>query len=153
MHSYCIVTGMTWRLMMISSFFSVFIDWINTSSSGCYRYSNNGRRAQWFIQCCMYITFTVKCRIIHFQFVNVTMAPLHKICVWTQTRKIKRKSLMRNSDWLKINLRLIFLICVQTQVLCNGAYDTYMEIVIYVQCCIYITFTVKCRIMHFVMTF
>ena len=29
------------------------------------------------------------------------MAPLHKICVWTQTRKIKRKSLMRNSDWFK----------------------------------------------------
>ena len=28
---------------------------------------------------------------------------------------------MRDSDWLKISLRLIFLICVQTQVLCNGA--------------------------------
>ena len=28
---------------------------------------------------------------------------------------------MRDSDWLKINLRLIFLICVQTQILCNGA--------------------------------
>ena len=28
--------------------------------------------------------------------------------------KIKRKSLMHDSDWLKINLRLIFLICVQT---------------------------------------
>ena len=26
---------------------------------------------------------------------------------------------MRDSDWLKINLRLIFLICVQTQILCN----------------------------------
>ena len=29
---------------------------------------------------------------------------------------------MHDSDWLKVNLRLIFLICVQTQVLCNGAY-------------------------------
>ena len=28
---------------------------------------------------------------------------------------------MRNSDWLKLKLRLIFLICVQTQSLCNGA--------------------------------
>ena len=52
----------------------------------------------------------------------VIMAPLHKMCVRTQIRKIKRKSLMRDSDWLKINLRLIFLICVQTQILCNGAY-------------------------------
>ena len=42
-------------------------------------------------------------------------------CVWTQVRKIKRKSLMRDSDWLKLNLRFIFLICVQTQMLCNGA--------------------------------
>ena len=31
---------------------------------------------------------------------------------------------MRDSDWLKIKLRLIFLICVQTQILCNGAYIT-----------------------------
>ena len=45
-----------------------------------------------------------------------TEAPLHKICVWTQIRKIKRKSLMRDSDWLKIHLHLIFLICVQTQI-------------------------------------
>ena len=37
-----------------------------------------------------------------------TMAPLHKICVWTQIRKIKRNPLMRDSDWLKLNLRLIF---------------------------------------------
>ena len=29
---------------------------------------------------------------------------------------------MRDSDWLKLNLRWIFLICVQTQILCNGAY-------------------------------
>ena len=29
---------------------------------------------------------------------------------------------MRDSDWLKLKLRLIFLICVQTQILCNGAY-------------------------------
>ena len=50
----------------------------------------------------------------------MNMTPLHKICVWTQMRKIKRKSLMRDSDWLEINLRLIFLICVQTQILCNG---------------------------------
>ena len=31
---------------------------------------------------------------------------------------------MRDSDWLKLNLRLIFLICVQTQILCNGALVT-----------------------------
>ena len=30
---------------------------------------------------------------------------------------------MRDSDWLKLNLRLIFLICDQTQILCNGAYS------------------------------
>ena len=29
---------------------------------------------------------------------------------------------MHDSDWLKIKLRLIFLICVQTQILCNGAH-------------------------------
>ena len=28
---------------------------------------------------------------------------------------------MRDSDWLNLSLRLIFLICVQTQNLCNGA--------------------------------
>ena len=28
---------------------------------------------------------------------------------------------MRDSDWLKINLRLIFLICIQMQMLCNGS--------------------------------
>ena len=32
---------------------------------------------------------------------------------------------MRNSDWLKIKLRLICLICVQTQMLCNGAINTH----------------------------
>ena len=31
---------------------------------------------------------------------------------------------MRDSDWLKLNLRLICLICVQTQILCNGALVT-----------------------------
>ena len=56
---------------------------------------------------------------------NMIMVLLHKICVWTQVRKIKRKSLMRDSDWLKLNLRLIFLICVQTQIVCNGANKTY----------------------------
>ena len=55
---------------------------------------------------------------------HVFMAPLHKICVWSEIRKIKRKPLMRDSDWLKLNLRLIFLICVQTQILCKGAYVT-----------------------------
>ena len=50
-----------------------------------------------------------------------TMAPLHKICVWKHIRKIKRKPLMHDSDWFKLSLRLIFLICVQTQMLCNGA--------------------------------
>ena len=32
----------------------------------------------------------------------------------------KSNARMRDSDWVKINLRLIFLICVQTQILCNG---------------------------------
>ena len=32
---------------------------------------------------------------------------------------------MRDSDWSKLNLRLIFLICVQTQIICNGANKTY----------------------------
>ena len=49
------------------------------------------------------------------------MASLHTICVWTQVWKIKRKSLMRDSDWLKLKLRLIFLICVRTQILYNDA--------------------------------
>ena len=66
-----------------------------------------------------YVSFTSVGCIIR------TMAPLHKICIWLQIRKIKRKSLMRDSDWLKINLRLIFLICVQTQILCNGANITW----------------------------
>ena len=50
-----------------------------------------------------------------------TLAPLPKTWVWTQVRELKRKSLMHDSDWLKLNSRLIFLICVQTQILCNGA--------------------------------
>ena len=37
-----------------------------------------------------------------------TMVPLHKICDWTQVRKIKHKSLMHDSDWLKLNLRFDF---------------------------------------------
>ena len=32
---------------------------------------------------------------------------------------------MHDSDWLKLNLRLIFLICVQMQILCNGATNTH----------------------------
>ena len=28
---------------------------------------------------------------------------------------------MRDSDWLKLKLRLICLICVQTHIVCNGA--------------------------------
>ena len=28
---------------------------------------------------------------------------------------------MHDSDWLKLKLRLIFLTCIQTQILCNGA--------------------------------
>ena len=39
---------------------------------------------------------------------DVPTAPLHKICVWTRVRKIKRKSLMHDSDWLKLNLRWFF---------------------------------------------
>ena len=30
---------------------------------------------------------------------------------------------MRDSDWLKLNLRVIFLICVQMQILCNRALE------------------------------
>ena len=55
---------------------------------------------------------------------NSDYGPLHKICVWTQIRKIKRKCLMRDSDWLKIILRFIFLIGVQMQILCNGAFKS-----------------------------
>ena len=51
---------------------------------------------------------------------SFSMAPLHKICVWTQIRIIKRKAIMRDSDWLKLNLRLIYLICVQTQFYATG---------------------------------
>ena len=69
----------------------------------------------------------VKNDVTHAQYVFCDIAPLHKTCVWTQVRKIKRKSLMRDSDWLKFNLRLIFLICVQTQILCNGAIITYQS--------------------------
>ena len=53
---------------------------------------------------------------------RLIVAPLHKIWVWTQIRKIKRKSLVRDSDWLKINLCLIFLICVQTHNFLQSAY-------------------------------
>ena len=61
-----------------------------------------------------------------FDFATVPLkdwGPLHKIFIWTQIRKIKRKSVMRDSAWLKIHLHLIFLICVQTQILCTGAID------------------------------
>ena len=34
---------------------------------------------------------------------------------------------MRDSDWLKLNLRLIFMIYVQTQILCNGAYIWFLR--------------------------
>ena len=45
------------------------------------------------------------------------MAPCIKFAFERKSEKSKRKSLMRNSDWLKINLRfLIFLIYVQTQI-------------------------------------
>ena len=50
----------------------------------------------------------------------VCQAPLHKTCVWTQIRKIKRKLIFNQSESRIKDLRLIFLICVQTQVLCNG---------------------------------
>ena len=53
--------------------------------------------------------------------VRACNSPDEKKSVWTQVGKFKRKSLMRDSDWLKLKLRLIFLICVQTQMLCNGA--------------------------------
>ena len=49
-----------------------------------------------------------------------TLAPLHKICVWTQIRKIKRKLIFNQSESRIKDLRLIFMICVQTQILCNG---------------------------------
>ena len=38
---------------------------------------------------------------------------------------------MRDSDWLKLILRLIFLICVQTQILCNGAHEDVSGILCY----------------------
>ena len=47
---------------------------------------------------------------------------LHKICIWTQIRKIKRKFIFNQSESRIKDLRLIFLICIQTQILCNGAY-------------------------------
>ena len=34
---------------------------------------------------------------------------------------------MCDSDWLKIKLRLIFLIWVETQILCNGVYINIIE--------------------------
>ena len=36
---------------------------------------------------------------------------------------------MRDSDWLKLNLRLIFLIWVQMQILCNGAIVSAVQLV------------------------
>ena len=50
------------------------------------------------------------------------MAPLHKICIWTQTqiRKIKRKLSFNQSESRIKDLRLIFLTFVPTQNLCNG---------------------------------
>ena len=54
------------------------------------------------------------------------MAPLHKICVWTQIRKIKRKLSFNQSESSIKDLRLIFVrTCVQTQILCNGANITF----------------------------
>ena len=50
-----------------------------------------------------------------------TFTPLHKICIWTQIRKIKRKLNFNQSESRIKDLRLIFLICVQTQILCKGA--------------------------------
>ena len=50
-----------------------------------------------------------------------TKAPLHKICVWTQIRKIKRNLIFNQSESRINDLRLIFLICVQTHILCNRA--------------------------------
>ena len=44
-----------------------------------------------------------------------SLVPLHKICVWTQIRKIKRKLIFNQSESRIKDLRLIFLICVQTQ--------------------------------------
>ena len=52
---------------------------------------------------------------------HVKYTPLHKICVWTQIRKIKHKLIFNQSESRIKDLRLIFLICVQTQILCNGA--------------------------------
>ena len=52
---------------------------------------------------------------------------MHKICVWMQIRKIKSKLIFYQSEWRIKDLRLIFLICVQTQILCNGAYVTHKK--------------------------
>ena len=42
-----------------------------------------------------------------------SMAPLHKICVWTQIRKIKRNLIFNQNRALMTCVTLIFLICVQ----------------------------------------
>ena len=34
---------------------------------------------------------------------------------------------MHDSDWLKLNMRLIFLICVQSQISYNGAHEPYID--------------------------
>ena len=44
------------------------------------------------------------------------IALLHKICVWTQIRKIKRKLNFNQSESRNKGLRFIFLTCVQTQI-------------------------------------
>ena len=50
------------------------------------------------------------------------MALLHKICVWTQIRKIKRKLVLSARFWLVKNQFAFdfFLICVQTQIYAMG---------------------------------
>ena len=71
---------------------------------------------------CSNTDVNINANVIQYNYSTLmNMAPLHKTCVWTQIRKIKRKSLMRDSDWLKIKLHLIFLSCIQTQILCNRA--------------------------------
>ena len=57
--------------------------------------------------------------------VNMTHRPrCIKFAFERKSEKSNASPLMRDSDWLKLNLRLIFQICVQMQILCNRALDT-----------------------------
>ena len=58
---------------------------------------------------------------------KISLALLLKICFWTQITKIKCNLSFNQSESRIKDLRLIFLTCVQTQILCNGAYVAKFE--------------------------